>query len=76
MRLARFRDPKIIQQACFVLKMLTSYDQEDPVQVKTLYEMSELLATLTYFNIDRPDFMTSIVKQTLKLFKSNDPLAT
>lgn len=68
MRVARYREPKVLQQACFVYKMLTSCDQEDPVHIKTLYETSELISSLSYFNLDKPEFYQSFVKQVSKLF--------
>jgi hypothetical protein len=41
--------------------MLTSCDQEDPVQFKTVFEMSELISSLTHFNKDKADFFKSYI---------------
>jgi hypothetical protein len=61
MKLARYRNPKILQSSCFVYKMLTSCDLEDPPSVQTLYEMSDILQVLSFFNIQNADFYSSFL---------------
>ena len=63
MRVARYRDPKILQTACFVFKMLTSFDHESPPHVSTLYDVSELMQVLSFFNQPKYDLYENFVKQ-------------
>jgi len=63
MRVARFRDPKILQTACFVFKMLTSFDHETPPHVSTMYDVSEFLQVLSFFNQPKYDMYEAFVKQ-------------
>lgn len=41
--------------------MLTNYDIEDPPKIQTLYDVSEILQSFSYFNIPVPDMYTDFV---------------
>ena len=45
MKIAKFKDPKILSTSGFVYKMLTNFDVESPPHVNTLYGVSEILQT-------------------------------
>jgi hypothetical protein len=74
MRIARFKDPKILQTSCFVYKMLTSFDVEEPPHVSTLYGVSDLLQVLTFYNVPRYDMYESFVKQMNLVMNNVDSL--
>jgi len=49
MRVSRYKDPKVLNQSCFVYKMLTGFDLDSVPNIHTLYEVSELLQVLAFF---------------------------
>ena len=65
LRAARWRDSKLLSQACFVYKMITGFDTQP--QPKLLFEASELLSALSFFNQPKPDLYKALLSQTERL---------
>ena len=41
--------------------MMTSFDLEEPIKVQTLYDVSEIIQCLAYFNVDKLELYTDFV---------------
>lgn len=56
--------------------MITSFDHEHPVKVQTLYEVSDILQSLAYFNVDKQDFYADFINKLSEYIGSREELPT